>query len=408
MVYPVNMNMTPRQTKMLIALWCLGVLLGSSTSIATWTLSSDGWIQGTSNFFYLLALPGWIPLYILGFSGMRTDPVAIVVANAIAWTAWCLLIAICAQIASRDHSESSESHQPLPDQSRRSFLAKGLLGAGAVGAVVSPGYATLIEPWSLKVRRYTLPIRALPESLEGMRIVQFSDPHLGPRVPSSFYSHAVQVVADLRPDLLLLTGDYVHDGTDQIDEAARLCRPMIEAARIGAVGVLGNHDWWGDGPRMSQALRDQGVIMIDNDRVWLDPQTQRLTSSRTTGAMAIVGLGDLTEDTLDFSKAFQAVDDEYPCLVLAHQPDTAEISVFTTPHAPRVDAMFSGHTHGGQVRIPLIGTPLVPSDYGSKYAGGVIQGPAFPVVVSRGVGMSLLPVRFGVPPEIVEVTLTRA
>lgn len=402
------MNTTPRQTKLLIALWCLGVLLGSSTSIATWTLSSDGWIQGTSNFFYLRALPGWIPLYALGFSGMRSDPVAIIVANAIAWTGWCLLISICAQIASRDPDESVRSEQPLPDPSRRSFLAKGLLGAGTIGAVASPGYATLIEPWSIKVRRYTLLIRDLPESLEGLRVVQFSDPHLGPRIPSSFYSHAVQLVADLQPDLVLLTGDYVHDGTGEIDEAARLCRPMIEAAGIGAVGVLGNHDWWGDGRRMSKALSDQGVHMIDNDRVWLDPQTRQLKAQHTPGCVAIVGLGDLAEDSLDFNLAFRGVEHDSPCIVLAHQPDTAEISVFTGSNALRVDVMFSGHTHGGQVRIPLIGTPLVPSNYGSKYAGGVVQGPAFPVVVSRGVGMSLLPVRFGVPPEIVEVALTRA
>lgn len=402
------MNTTPRQIKLLIALWCLGVLLGSSTSIATWTLSSDGWIQGTSNFFYLLALPGWVPLYVLGFSGMRGDPVAIVVANAIAWTGWCLLIAICALIASRTQDESENSEQPLPDPSRRSFLAKGLLGAGTLGAVASPGYATLIEPWSIKVRRYNLPIRDLPESFVDLRLVQFSDPHLGPRIPSSYYSHAVQIVADLQPDLVLLTGDYVHDGTGEIHEAARLCRPMIEAARIGAVGVLGNHDWWGDGPRMSKALSDQGVHMIDNDRVWLDPQTRQITTQHTPGGVGIVGLGDLTEDSLDFSRAFRGVDQASPCIVLAHQPDTAEVSIFTMPNAPRVDAMFSGHTHGGQVRIPLIGTPLVPSNYGSKYAGGVVQGPAFPVIVSRGVGMSLLPVRFGVPPEIVEVTLTTA
>ena len=69
--------------------------------------------------------------------------------------------------------------------------------------------------------------------------------------------------------------------------------------------------------------------------------------------------------------------------------------------------MISGHTHGGQVRLPLIGTPMIPSQFGQKYAGGLVQGPAFPVLISRGVGMSLLPVRFNVPPEIVEITLTR-
>jgi predicted MPP superfamily phosphohydrolase len=116
----------------------------------------------------------------------------------------------------------------------------------------------------------------------------------------------------------------------------------------------------------------------------------------------------LDEDIIDPERAFANIAEHTPRIVLAHQPDTAELAPLTSPHASRIDLMCSGHTHGGQVSIPFIGTPLVPSRYGSKYAGGFIQGPAFPVVVSRGIGMSLLPVRFNVPPEIVEITLTRA
>ena len=148
--------------------------------------------------------------------------------------------------------------------------------------------------------------------------------------------------------------------------------------------------------------------MIDNDRVWIDPISMSIADTPLDNALAIVGLGDLTEDATDIPKAFREIQTDTPRVLLAHQPDTAEIGSLKNPDAPRVDVMFSGHTHGGQVRIPFIGTPLVPSNYGSKYAGGLVQGPRFPVVVSRGIGMSLLPVRFRVPPEIVEVTLTRA
>lgn len=403
-----SMKSVNHTSKLLGTVWLLGTTLGSASAIAVWTLHLDGSVRHVANLFYMLALPGWIPIYAFGFSGVRDNPIGIVMANAFAWACWCVLIAAVLAVHGRFTRTSGAIDEGVVDPSRRVFLSRSVLGMGAIGAVVSPTYATLVEPWSIKVRRYTVPIRGLPNAFDGLRMVQFSDSHLGPRIPASFIRSAVEQTVALRPDLLLLTGDYIHDDVKDIDPVAQLCQPMIEAARFGAVGVLGNHDWWGDGPRMSRALADRGVLMIDNDRVWLDPVSMRLTSTPVDGGMAIVGLGDLTEDTIDFRCAFEDVGDLTPRIVLAHQPDTAEVHALTNPHGPRVDLMCSGHTHGGQVRIPLLGTPLVPSSYGSKYAGGLVQGPAFPVVVSRGIGMSLLPVRFGVPPEIVEVTLTRA
>ena len=402
------MHLPLRSAKPLLILWGVGTGVGSAASIAIWTFDLDGVVRQLENLLYLFALPGWVPLYVLGLSGIRDQPLGIIAANGIGWGFWCVVILIVLKMHARAVTTRPVQDEQPANPSRRAFMAHGVLGVGAVGAVASPTYATLVEPWAIKVRRYSVPIRDLPEAFEGLRLVQFSDSHLGPRIPASFIEHAVEQVVALRPDVLLLTGDYVHDGTGEIDQAAALCKPMIEASRFGAVGVLGNHDWWGDGPRMSKALAAQGVMMIDNDRVWLDPETRTLTPSPGPGAMAFVGLGDLIEDEIDTRRGFSQVDGATPRIVLAHHPDTAELPVLTDPGSPRVDLMFSGHTHGGQVRIPFVGTPMVPSRFGSKYAGGLVQGPAFPVVVSRGIGMSLLPVRFGVPPEIVEVTLTRA
>ena len=382
--------------------------MGSAVSIASWAYGVDGFVRLCSNLAYLISLPGWVPLYGLGLRGARDHPIGIVVANAFAWGCWCLFIAAALRIRRRLISKQTKTPEEPVDPSRRAFMAHGMLGVGAVGAVASPTYATLVEPWSIKVRRYSVPIKDLPVAFEGLRLVQFSDSHLGPRIPASFVEHAVQRAAELKPDVLLLTGDYVQDGTGENELAARLCKPMIEAAKYGAIGVLGNHDWWGDAKLMSDSLRDVGVHMIDNDRVWLDPTTRSISEKPSSGSLAFVGLGDLWEDVVDPARAFAGVEADIPRVVLAHHPDTAEIPGLTRGGSPRVDVMFSGHTHGGQVRIPFIGTPIVPSRYGSKYAGGLVAGPAFPVVVSRGIGMSLLPVRFGVPPEIVEVTLTRA
>lgn len=393
-------------------------VLTSVLGVASWTYHMDGLIRVVANAAYIFALPGWIFVYVFGFSGIRDHPIGILVANAVAWALWigCVYIALKLRAKwmrhssqQRMHAMAAESVSSIPNASRRAFLGNATLGFASIGAVATPGYATLIEPWSIKVRRYTIPIQDLDPRLEGLKLVQLADTHLGPRIPASFVEHAVALVIDQQPDLVLLTGDHIHDGTQEIERAAQLCQPLIAASKIGVVGVLGNHDWWGDGDRMSAALTEQGVHMIDNDRRWIDPVTRRIVNRQpTSGGLAIVGLGDLTDGVIDSYRAFRDVDPTMSCIVLAHNPDTAELESLTSSDSPRIDLMCSGHTHGGQVRIPLIGTPLVPSKFGSKYAGGLVSGPAFPVHISRGVGMSLLPVRVGVPPEISVITLVKS
>jgi hypothetical protein len=286
------------------------------------------------------------------------------------------------------------------DRSRRAFLTNSTVGGVAICAAGAPGYATLVEPWSIKVRKYTIPINGLDESLKGLRIAQVSDTHLGPRIPESFVQQAYRMALDLDPDLIVLTGDHVHDGTREYQRAAELCKPMVERCPMGVIGVLGNHDWWGDGFELTRMLSDAGVRMIDNDRVWIDANSRRVVDAEPEQGVAIVGLGDLTDSEIDVERAFRGVRAEMPRIVLAHNPDTAEIEAFRSDQGERVDLMISGHTHGGQVKIPFVGTPIVPSEYGQKYAGGLVDGPRFRVLVSRGVGMSMLPVRVGVPPEI--------
>ena len=362
-----------------------------------------------ANAAYLISLPGWILLYLCGLSGIRDQPVGIIAANAIAWMIWILLLTIAWRVRTMLVEPREPQERTLPDTGRRAFMTNAAFGAASIGAIATPGYATLVEPWSIKVRKYSIPIKDLDPAFDGLKLVQLADTHLGPRIPASFVKQAVDLVLAQRPDLVLLTGDHVHHGVDEIDRAAELCKPLVEHASIGVVGVLGNHDWWVDGHRMSSTLRDQGVRMIDNDRVWLDAKTRSIQSHNPgMGSLALVGIGDLTDGVVDIDRAFRGVDVRSSCVVLAHNPDTAELGALIEPGSPRVDLMCSGHTHGGQIKIPFIGTPIVPSRFGSKYAGGLVEGPAFRVHISRGVGMSLLPVRFGVPPEISVLTLTRA
>lgn len=312
-------------------------------------------------------------------------------------------------------NQSANSHGASPEPtpigvpiSRRRFLAGGALALGA-GGVGSAAHATMVEPWGLRVARARVTISGLPTSLDGMRIAHVSDTHLGPKVPAWAVRAAVDLTLSLRPDLVALTGDYVHRADESAEHAAELFRPLTGAPGCaGVVGVLGNHDWYGDGRRVSAALSRVGVRMIDNDRLFLDGASRTLLAREPAGeCLCIAGVGDLDMDRVDLPAALGAVRDRTARVLLSHNPDVAELDGVAGADAPRVDLMLSGHTHGGQVRLPLLGALWVPSAHGDKYTGGVAQAPRCPVVTSRGVGMSILPVRFNCPPEIVEITLTR-
>ena len=156
---------------------------------------------------------------------------------------------------------------------------------------------------------------------------------------------------------------------------------------------------------MKAAFARNGLRLIDNGRMFVTP-SRSLVGASDQG-LCIAGVGDLWEDVPDYRAALGGLSDSMPRLLLAHNPDTAEDARFLAGKH-RVDLMISGHTHGGQVWVPGIGTPIVPSKFGQKYAAGLVQGPGCPVFISRGIGLSGLPIRFGVPPEIVVMELKRA
>lgn len=384
------------------AAWLILTCVASLLTIGPWSGGVDGRVRIAGNTAWVLALPGWVPLYTVGLRGLRSDPVWITTANGLAWLVWLLGLRVVLAVRSR----VARPRTPTIDPGRRAFLANSAAGALGAGFVGGPAYGTVVEPWDLRVRRYEIPLRDLPAGLEGMSILHYSDPHLGPRIPASYIRRSVEIGLDLRPDLVVLTGDYITHDMSDIGPVADLMAAFVHQAPVGVVGVLGNHDWYGDGVAMQAALDRVGVRMLRNQRLWLDGQ-RRWSHSPLPNSLVFAGLADLSEDRVDVRAALGGLEDGVPRIVLAHQPDTAEIPELAGPDGPRVDLMLSGHTHGGQVRIPFLGTPGIPSNYGQKYAGGLIAGPRFPVLVSRGVGMSVLPVRVGVPPEIGLITLRR-
>ena len=391
-----------RRFSLLLLAWLVPAFFGVWTHYEAWIRVGpsplpEGLAKVVSNLTSVAAAPGYaIALRLEGY-GVRESVAWMAFVHAFSWLFWVGLLVTLFRVRAWLAQPRGDSVRP----SRRRFLIDATLGTGAIACAGGAAYATLGEPWRLVTRRYSVPIDGLPDAFDGLRLVIVADTHLGPRVPSAFVRAAVERALSLDADAYALLGDYIHNGVDVIDEAAGLFRPIAESGRP-VVGVLGNHDWYGSGRMMSEALSDLGVRMIDDDRVFLAPDRRTLLDDYSSGSICLAGLGDLNTRGIDPDRALRAVAPDVPRVVLAHNPDSAEQR---SVGRHRIDLMLSGHTHGGQVRVPFLGTPIVPSGFGQKYAGGLCAGPACRVLVSRGVGMSILPVRAGVPPEIVELTL---
>lgn len=384
-----------------ICLWLTLTALGSWRHYERWIArdANDAWIF-VDGMLQVAVSPVWVVAKVAtSHWGMSNKMPWVIAVNAAGFgvliAGYLALCMIVRRLVFPNRIPSTDTIDPA----RRRFLRLAPEAALAMGTG-GLAYATLIEPSTLHVRETSVPIADLPESLEGLRMLQITDTHRGPRVSASFIREAVDLGISQRPDLILLTGDYLHNGGDQIDEAADLLAPLVGCAPT--LGVLGNHDWYASGSRMRIALANRGVRMLDNDHTFL---TNERTLSDTRGVLAIGGVGDLLCDRVLPDRALGGLDERQPRLLLSHNPDVAERSDVRNY---RVDLMLSGHTHGGQVRLPIIGAPGVPSRYGQKYAQGLVQGPGFPVFISAGVGMSVAPFRFGVPPEINVITLERA
>lgn len=353
--------------------------------------SLPAWRAIPGNIAYLSLAPGR-----LAMRHQLPRSASYVVSSAIAGAAWAGTLAGLYALFRPGRGDAGERTDP----SRRVFLAR--LGAGGTALSATGGLvkAAIVDPMDLRVERCQIPIRGLPPGFDGLRIAHLSDWHAGSRVPRELLMRATRLALAEKPDLVALTGDFVHAKGGQLEVLRAALAPFFEpgAVRLGVYGVLGNHDYYAGAERVRAALRGMGVAMIDNDRVVL---------GSAGGDLCIAGLADPWMDTPVQERALGGVSEETPRVVLCHQPDVAEHFGWRYAGAPRTDLMLSGHTHGGQVRLPIWGTPVVPSRFGQRYAGGVVEGPHFPVVVSRGIGMSVLPIRFNVPPEVGIVTLRR-
>ena len=293
----------------------------------------------------------------------------------------------------RTHAATEAARIP-----RRQFLARSAAGAGALAIGGTCGYAALIAPYRLEVRTYEVPIPGLPRAFDGLRIVHVADTHYGPYNSLSFIQNAADLANALEPDLVAFTGDYVHFTPRSIEHGIGVLAKFH--GRLGAVAVLGNHEHYEGADACRRVFQRIGVPLVDNAHLFLTPRG--LTKAPAPGeSLCLAGVGDYKQDEVSFDDALDGVPDHVPRLVLSHNPDAAEL----VKPGQRVDLMLCGHTHGGQIKLPVLGAPWVSSEHGGKYLGGMCQGPQCPVLVTRGVGTAYFPARFGVPPEFGVITL---
>ncbi len=251
-----------------------------------------------------------------------------------------------------------------------------------------------IEPNRLVIHEQSIQIDNWPKELGGLRIALIADLHTGGWfIDENKLRLIVDRTNQLNPDLVVLLGDYVAPNSWH----SRRVEPEITAgvlkdlrAPLGVYAVLGNHDWWYNGAKVRRAFEQNGIPVLEDEVIeirWRDK------------SFWLAGLADLWTRPQQIDETIAKAPPGSTMIALTHNPD-----IFPRL-PPNVPLLLAAHTHGGQVSIPLIGTPIVPSRFGSKYTAGHVFENGHHMFVTTGIGTSILPVRFRVPPEIVVLTV---
>ncbi len=278
----------------------------------------------------------------------------------------------------------------------------GAAGAG-LGAAAIAGDGVIFEPNRPKLVPIEVVVPRLAQAWDGYRIAQLSDLHYDDYFSVVPIRKAIEIINGLRPDLVVLTGDFVTgpigDGHRRSERARKGAAQAIEpCARLlsqlrpksGTLAILGNHDVYTDAVYITAVLQSHEIPILKNRSIALEREGTRLWLS---------GVDDVLAGKPDLDLALKGIPPAEPVILLAHEPDWAD---YVARHS--VDLQLSGHSHGGQVRLPYIGAPLLP-ELGRKYPWGLRRIGALTLYTNVGIGTVRLPVRLGCPPEITLITL---
>jgi predicted MPP superfamily phosphohydrolase len=291
---------------------------------------------------------------------------------------------------------SSISARPV---TRRRMLMAGLYGVAGLAL-----YSGEIARHWIDVTDHDVRLHGLPQAFDGMRIAQVSDIHMAEYTETFFLRHVVDTINHLRPDAVFLTGDFVSDGLRSKDfarGAAWHCAEILNGLDCKTrYASLGNHDVAVGAKEVARALDAHGIRLLRNDYVPME---------RGGARFWLAGVDDPVEGNpqpdLAIPHAIRQVPNE-PVVLMCHAPDYADF-LREQPAGKAVDLMLSGHTHGGQVRLPLVGAVELPS-MGKRYVEGMFRLGDMQLYVNRGIGTIGLPFRLNCPPEITVFTLRAA
>ena len=289
-------------------------------------------------------------------------------------------------------------HAPVSPATPRTVRGRLARFLGSNWARVGYGYH--VEPTWLEINRIEVPVEGLLPAFDGFRIAHLTDFHCGHHIPPGFLEEAIERTVAEKPDIIALTGDFVHKGYRHVQAAARLFRNL--RAPQGVFAVLGNHDFSvrnalgirrhpGLHRAIADALGTGGVKVLRNEAVQLVRHEQSLI---------LAGVDDLWSRQSDPDKALEGFCPRTPRVILAHNPQTVELF-----GNERFDLMLSGHTHGGQINWPGFGRVLL-GRQAKRWAAGLYPHGHAHIYVNKGVGFGWR-FRFGVRPEAALFTLTR-
>lgn len=249
------------------------------------------------------------------------------------------------------------------------------------------GYTAFVEPFWLELVERKLPVRNLPAGLKGRTMVQISDIHAGGRVSEKYLIESLKRVAELKPDIVVYTGDFVTVDEETENQMARVF-PHLPKGKLGTAAVLGNHDYgvnWAQeewAQRIISALAKRGIPVLRNETLEI-------------GGLQILGLDDSWADKIDLVKGLSSLDHEAAAVVLSHNPDTADQGDWSGYRG----WILSGHTHGGQCKPPFLPPPLLPVVNKLYTSGHFPLSGERDLYINRALGY-LHQVRFNVRPEV--------
>ena len=283
----------------------------------------------------------------------------------------------------------------LPAINRRKFIKR----VAAAGVALVAADSAILEPNHPRLIRKEILLRRWPSRLDGFTIALLSDFHYDSYFSVHPIRRAVEMVNELRPDLIALTGDFVSvPWFGDRAKGAALAEPCAQLlgklqAPHGVWAVLGNHDAFTEPDRITDVVQAVGIPVLSNRSVPIEKDGTRFW---------LGGIDDVLGGTSDLSSTLHSVPSDEAVVLMAHEPDYAD---FVASYA--VDLQLSGHTHGGQVKIPFL-RPLYLPELAKKYVQGLFQVRGLALYTNAGIGTVQLPVRWNCPPEVTLLQLKRA